>query len=462
MVGVVGVIITFLTIMLAGLFAGLIGSMTGLGGGTVLVPLLTLFFGIPIILATGASLISTIATSAGSASAFTRQKIANVKIGIGLEMATTTGAIIGSFTLYFIDRADLLWVIFILFGTVLLLSMIPTIHRSMSELPKDMPPDRTTKFFQLNGKYFDPRLKKEVVYNGVRWFQAEAVMFFAGFVSGLLGIGSGALKVMGMDWAMNLPMKVTTTTSNFMIGLEMATTTGAIIGSFTLYFIDRADLLWVIFILFGTVLLLSMIPTIHRSMSELPKDMPPDRTTKFFQLNGKYYDPRLKQEVEYNGVRWFQAEAVMFFAGFVSGLLGIGSGALKVMGMDWAMNLPMKVTTTTSNFMIGITAATGSSIYWKLGYIQPFLASATAIGVVIGSFFGAKLLMKLTNKEIRWVFFVILSFLGWDMVFRGLSNSPIVYMTIQSQTLYAILLSIVMIAIAYYWIGRSRKIAKVG
>ncbi len=327
MVGVVGVIITFLTIMLAGLFAGLIGSMTGLGGGTVLVPLLTLFFGIPIILATGASLISTIATSAGSASAFTRQKIANVKIGIGLEMATTTGAIIGSFTLYFIDRADLLWVIFILFGTVLLLSMIPTIHRSMSELPKDMPPDRTTKFFQLNGKY---------------------------------------------------------------------------------------------------------------------------------------YDPRLKQEVEYNGVRWFQAEAVMFFAGFVSGLLGIGSGALKVMGMDWAMNLPMKVTTTTSNFMIGITAATGSSIYWKLGYIQPFLASATAIGVVIGSFFGAKLLMKLTNKEIRWVFFVILSFLGWDMVFRGLSNSPIVYMTIQSQTLYAILLSIVMIAIAYYWIGRSRKIAKVG
>lgn len=327
MLGLLGVLINFISIVVAGLLAGLLGSLTGLGGGTVLVPLLSLFYGVPIILATGASLISTIATSAGSASAYTKQKIANIKIGIGLEMATTTGAVVGSFTLYFIDKTNLLWVIFLAFGSVLLFSMIPTIRRSMPELPKHIPP----------------------------------------------------------DW-----------------------------------------------------------------------------TTRVFQLSGSYYDSRLRKTVEYHGVRWYYGEIVMFFAGFISGLLGIGSGALKVMGMDWAMNLPMKVTTTTSNFMIGITAATGSSIYWRLGYIQPFLASATAIGVVLGSYFGAKLLMRLTNKEIRWVFFAILSFLGWDMVFRGIAYSNVVVISIFIQTVYAVILSITVIVLAFYWIRTVRKHERLG
>ncbi len=325
MLGLIGVLLSFISIVIAGFFAGFIGSVTGLGGGTVLVPLLTLFFGVPIILATGASLISTIATSAGSASAFTKRKIANIKIGIGLEMATTIGAVVGSFTLYFIDKANLLWVIFVLFGTVLLFSLVPTIKRSLVELPKQIPPDRSSEIFQLKGQY---------------------------------------------------------------------------------------------------------------------------------------YDPRLKRVVDYCGVRWYYGEFVMFFAGFISGLLGIGSGALKVMGMDWAMNLPMKVTTTTSNFMIGITAATGSSIYWKLGYIQPFIASATAIGVVLGSYFGAKLLMRLTNKEIRWLFFTILSFLGWAMIFRGISNSSYISISYILQNLYSVFLSIILISIAYYWLKRSRGAAR--
>jgi uncharacterized membrane protein YfcA len=118
--------------------------------------------------------------------------------------------------------------------------------------------------------------------------------------------------------------------------------------------------------------------------------MKPDWSTKLFKLYGSYYDVVLGKEVNYYGVRWWLGETIMFFAGFISGLLGIGSGALKVLGMDWAMNLPMKVSTTTSNFMIGVTAATGSSIYWIYGYIQPFIAAGTAIGVLFGAFIGYK------------------------------------------------------------------------
>ena len=129
---------------------------------------------------------------------------------------------------------------------------------------------------------------------------------------------------------------------------------------------------------------------------------------------------KTEKNVSYTGVRWWLAELIMFFAGIISGLLGIGSGALKVLGMDWAMNLPMKVTTTTSNFMIGITAATGSTIYWYEGYIQIFIAAATAIGVLIGSYLGAKVLVRITNKDIRWLFFAILSFLGIEMLLKGL------------------------------------------
>ncbi len=278
------ILLSFLSVVIAGFFAGLLGSLTGLGGGTVLVPVLTLFLGIPLVFATGASLISTIATSAGSASSYTKSKIANIRVAIGLEVATTTGAILGSLVLIYLHSTGYLWTIYIVFGLVLLVSLLPTISRANRELPKYMPP----------------------------------------------------------DWS-----------------------------------------------------------------------------TSFFGLAGKYYDARMKKEIDYFGVRWILSEIIMFFAGFVSGLLGIGSGAMKVLGMDWAMNLPMKVTTTSSNFMIGITAATGSSIYWFAGYIQPFLAAATALGVLGGAYLGTKLLVRITNVRIRWIFFWVLGFLGVDMIFNG-------------------------------------------
>ena len=277
-------LLRFTEIMIAGVFAGILGALAGLGGGVVLTPVLTLFLGIPIIYATGSSLISTISTSAGSASVYVRKRLANDRIGISLVTATTTGAIIGSLTANYVYTHHLTWIIYVIFGLILVTSIIPTVQRSTCELPP-------------------------------------------------------------------------------------------------------------------------------------PRD--PDWTTRVFRLYGVCYDPALRTWYKYWGVRWWLGELIMFFAGFISGLLGIGSGALKVLGMDWAMNLPMKVSTTTSNFMIGVTAATGSSIYWYLGYIQPFIAVAAAVGVLAGSMMGTRLLVRITNRQIRWIFVTILAYFGLRMVLRG-------------------------------------------
>ena len=215
-----------ISLLISSIIAGFIGSLTGLGGATVLVPIYTLFLSIPIEYATGASLISTIATSSGAASAYIKDRITNVKIGMGLEIATTTGAIVGSLIAHYIYEHHLAFILFIIFGIVILTSIYPQLKKASLELPKPMKPDWTTRVFQLYGKYYDVALRQEVEYYGVRWWLGEIIMFFAGMISGLLGIGSGALKVIGMDWAMNLPIKVSTTTSNFMIGVTAATSSG--------------------------------------------------------------------------------------------------------------------------------------------------------------------------------------------------------------------------------------------
>ena len=126
-------LLKFIEIVAGGIIAGIIGSVTGLGGGSVLVPILTLFYGVPIIFATGASLISTIATSAGSAGTYTKKKIANVKIGVGLEVATTLGAIVGSLTVTVVYKYSLEWVLYLLFGIVILTSIVPTVNRGKYE-----------------------------------------------------------------------------------------------------------------------------------------------------------------------------------------------------------------------------------------------------------------------------------------------------------------------------------------
>lgn len=213
-------------LFLSAIVAGLLGSLTGLGGGVVLTPILVLFLGVPVPYAVGTSLISTISTSASSGSRYLNAGIANMRIAISLEIATTAGAITGSFLEFLVEKYKLFAILDIIFGIVLIFSTIPNFMRMSSEIPAYISPDGLSKLMKLEGDYYDEALRQKIRYHGVRYPVGLAGMYIAGLVSGLLGIGSGALKVLAMDLGMNLPFKVSTATSSFMIGVTAATSSG--------------------------------------------------------------------------------------------------------------------------------------------------------------------------------------------------------------------------------------------
>ena len=268
--------------MAVGAIAGYIGAMTGLGGAVVIMPALSILLGVPVEYAVGASLVATIATSSGAAATYVKDRLTNIKIGMSLEIGTTIGAIIGA-------------------------------------------------------------LLAAVVYSH--------------------------------------------------------------------------NLSYLILVIFGSTLLLSLYPTLRRRRG-LRRDKP-DKSTRIFQLEGRYHDNATGREVKYIGVRWWFGEAVMFCAGIMSGLLGIGSGVLKVLGMDSGMHLPFKVSTATSDFMIGVTAVTGSTIYWALGYIRPMLVAPIIIGVIAGSYAGGRKIEKTRGERMRILFAVLLVIIAVETILRG-------------------------------------------
>lgn len=210
-------------VWLGGLGAGLLGSLTGLGGGVVIVPLLTLVFGVDIRYALGASLISVIATSSGAASAYVKEGYSNIRVGMFLEIATAAGAIAGASLTTILPPG----VIAVVFGCVLILSSYLSSRR-----PHDNPdcvPDRLTARLRMESTY--PTTEGEKPYHVRNALGGFGLMSVAGLLSGLLGIGSGALKVLAMDMVMCLPFKVSTTTSNFMIGVTAAASAGIYLGN---------------------------------------------------------------------------------------------------------------------------------------------------------------------------------------------------------------------------------------
>lgn len=219
-------IVFFLILLAAALLAGTLGSLLGLGGGVIIVPILTLGFGVPPLFAIGASIVSVIATSSGAASTYVKDRITNLRIGMFLEIATTTGAITGAVLTITLVKAGMEGTIYVLFGVVLLLSVLPLLRQLGEELPTDVTPDVISKKLELNGEYHDLVLDKTVHYQATRSGLALSIMYVAGLISGLLGIGSGVLKVVALDVGMKLPMKVSSTTSNFMIGVTAAASTG--------------------------------------------------------------------------------------------------------------------------------------------------------------------------------------------------------------------------------------------
>jgi uncharacterized protein len=202
--------------------AGLLGSLVVLGGVVLIVPLLTLVFGFPIYFAIGASIISVIVTSSGAAAAYVKDHMTNLRVGMFLEFGTTIGAICGAF-LAGLLAPDILSVIF---GVILLISAAPLIFKIGEELPQGVKNDRLANWLRLNGSYPDHHLHRNVSYEVTRTPLGLAMMYVAGLISGLLGIGSGTFKVLALDVVMRLPMKVSTTTSNFMIGVTAAASAG--------------------------------------------------------------------------------------------------------------------------------------------------------------------------------------------------------------------------------------------
>ena len=275
-------VLLFTLIILIGAFlAGLVGSLTGLGGGVIIIPLLTLGLGVDIKYAMGASIVSVIATSSGSAAAYVKEGITNIRIGMFLEIATTLGAVMGAVLVAYMNTSY----IAIFFGCILIFSAVMMLRKK----------------------------------------------------------------------------------------------------------INRSD---------------------NESTSTL---------AKAFKLNGRY--PTSEGMVEYKVHRVAGGFFMMMFAGILSGLLAIGSGALKVIAMDNIMRMPFKVSTTTSNFMIGVTAAASAVIYLHRGQIDPGIAMPVCIGVLTGATLGAKILVKTKTDKLKIVFAVVIAFLAFQMIYNGLAGN---------------------------------------
>ena len=209
----------FSTVVFVGsAMAGFLGALTGLGGGMVIVPLLTLALGVDIRYAIGASLVAVIATSSGAAASFLRQGYANIRAGMLLEVATTAGALVGAGLTALLPGSA----IALIFGLVLLASALSATKKSLVDGAE--PGDKLCESLHLSNTY--PCEGRMVDY-GVRRIPAGfALMAGAGALSGLLGLGSGAVKVLALDRVMRFPFKVSTTTSNFMIGVTAAASAG--------------------------------------------------------------------------------------------------------------------------------------------------------------------------------------------------------------------------------------------
>lgn len=209
-------VLMFTLIVLIGAFlAGLVGSLTGLGGGVIIIPLLTLGLGVDLHYAIGASIISVIATSSGSAAAYVKEGITNVRIGMFLEIATTVSAVVGVVIATYLKATYIM----VIFGLILLFSAYSMLKQKIDHSNNEKT-SILANYFKLNGSYPTPEgMRHYAVHRVMGGF---AMMFVAGALSGLLGIGSGALKVIGMDNIMRIPFKVSTTTSNFMMGVTAA------------------------------------------------------------------------------------------------------------------------------------------------------------------------------------------------------------------------------------------------
>lgn len=264
------------------------------------------------------------------------------------------------------------------------------------------------------------------------------VSIAAGFVGAMSGMGGGvvlipALTLAGMNIkhaiAISIVSVIATSSgaasayvrdriTNLKVGmfLEMFTILGALIGAA----ITLASGQNLLFIVFGLVLLASWGALFIQRHEPWRPSASQDRFSQWLELEGCYVDRATGQTVHYRAVRAALGGPLMFGAGLVAGMLGIGAGALKVLIHDLVMGLPPKVSTTTSNLIIGVTALAGTSVYLAAGVIDPGLVAPVMLGILLGALLGTKLLVRLTNKAVRRFFLIVLLVLGVEMLVRGI------------------------------------------
>ncbi len=218
-----------LLVVLTGVAAGLVGSLSGLGGAVVVIPVLVLAFAVPFPEATGAGLITILATSSTAGATYVRDRLSDLRIGMFLEIATVPGALIGATLTVFLTHASLDSLLLVALGGVLLAIIPGSLQRRHEELPSGIVPDARSQRFALRGQYHDAVLDRDVPYAAAETSPALGVMFGAGVVSGMFGIGAGVFKVLALDRYLHLPMKVSTATSNFMMGVTAAAGAGILL-----------------------------------------------------------------------------------------------------------------------------------------------------------------------------------------------------------------------------------------
>ena len=210
--------VEFLVLFTIAIIAGTLGALLGLGGGIVIVPALTLLLGVRIHDAIGASIVSVIATSSGAAATYIRDRLTNLRVGLFLEMGAVPGAVLGALAATVMSGR----LLYALFAAFVGYSAFAMFRRSQRPPRQTVPPDVLADRLGLHGRYFDHALEQMIQYRVTRVLWGVALMVVAGFASGLLGIGSGVLKVPALDTAMRLPIKASSATSNFMIGVTAA------------------------------------------------------------------------------------------------------------------------------------------------------------------------------------------------------------------------------------------------
>ena len=267
---------------------------------------------------------------------------------------------------------------------------------------------------------------------------------FAGLVGALTGLGGAVVAIPVLVVAFGVPfpeaagaglltiLATSSTTgaayvrdhlSDLRIGmfLEIATVPGALVGATATVFLVHAQLADALLIALGIVLLGLVPGTIARGRLP-PYSTPavPDGVSQRFGLSGSYYDERRRERLVYNAGRTRPALGVAFVAGAVAGMFGIGGGVFKVLALEHYLGLPMKVATATSNFMIGVTGAAGASVLLVAGFVNPVVGAPLALGTALGAVVGSRVLPRLRNRTVRWLFVPVLAVLGTEVILRGL------------------------------------------